>query len=289
MLNGDLAAGAAALTEARAISQAAGNSYAACMATFELAQAQARHGRLHDAAQIYRQALELVAERGDRLAATGPLYVGRGELQPEWNNLEGAARSLQEGIAGCQQTGNRVIMLLGYVALAQVRQAQGDAEGAQALIQKIEQSLRTHRFPPHNAAQLAAWHARLSLQQGDLALAARWAQDRWLRVDDEPRLPVEIEYLTWARVLLAQHRPAEAAAVLRRLLRLAERHGWTGRAPEVLVLQAVAQQARGDEATAMEPLARALSLAEPEGYIRLVVDEGAPVARLLLRMRTHAG
>jgi ATP/maltotriose-dependent transcriptional regulator MalT len=283
--SGDLAAGAAALTEARMSGQATGNSYAAFMATFELAEMQARQGYLHRADRSYRQALDLVAERGGHVAATGPLSVGRGDIQREWNNLDMAARYLHDGIAGCKQTGNGAILLLGYVALARVRQAQGDAEGAQALIQMIEQGLQMHRFPPHNAAPLAAWHARLALQQGDLAVAWRWVQDRQLRVDEEPDPPREVEYLTWARVLLAQRRAAEVTPVLGRLLHLAERQGRMGSALEILVLQALAQQARGDEAGAMERLARALSLAEPEGYIRLFVDEGAPMARLLARMR----
>jgi len=287
--SGDLAKGSASLTEARAISQAAGNSYAAFMATFELAQMQARQGYLHQADQSYQQALELGAERGGRLAATGPAYVGRGELQREWNHLDTAAHYLQEGIAQCQQTGNASIMLMGHITLARVKQAQGDAAGADMLIQKIPQILRSSRLSPLNAAQFTAWHARLALAQGDLALAARWVQERQLRMDDELSPPRDIEYLTLARVLITQHRPDEALPLLARLLHLAERDGRMGNALEILVLQAVAQQARGDEAGAMERFSRALSLAEPEGYIRLFVDEGAPMARLLVQMRTRRG
>ncbi len=285
--HGDLAAGAAALSEARVISHAAGNSYAACMITFELAQTHVRQGQLHQAAQTYRQALDLVVARGEQLAATGPLYVGRGELQRERNNLDAAMHDLDEGIAQCRQTGNAAILILGYVALARVHQAHGDAARAQALIQQVEQTLYTRDFPPINAASLAAWHARLSLQQGDLAVAVRWARERQLRVEDALDPPREIEYLTWARVLLAQHRPAEIAPLLARLLRLAERQGRMGSVLEILILQALAQQARGDVAGGMERLTRALTLAEPEGYIRIFVDEGAPLAHLLVRMRTH--
>jgi LuxR family maltose regulon positive regulatory protein len=100
-------------------------------------------------------------------------------------------------------------------------------------------------------------------------------------------IPREIEYLTWARVLLAQHRPGEVTPLLGRLLRLAERQGRMGSALEILILQALAQQARGDAEGAMQLLARALVLAEPEGYFRSFVDEGAPIAQLLARMRTH--
>ena len=287
--HGNLAAGAAALTKARAISQAAGNSYVAFMATFELAQTQVRQGHLHQANQSYQQALDLGAAQGVRLAATGPAYVGIGELQREWNHLDMAAHSLQEGITLCQQTGNTAILLLGYIALARVRQAQGETAEADALIQQIAQRLRTANLPPLNAAPLAAWHARLSLTQGDIALAARWVQQRQVRVEDELRSPREIEYQTLARVLIAQQRPDEALSLLGRLLDLAEREGRVGNALEIVVLQAVASQACGDDARAQGLLSRALCQAEPEGYIRLFVDEGIPIARLLVQMRGHRG
>lgn len=290
LLSGDVAKGSASLTEARAISQAAGNSYAAFMATFELAQMQARQGgHLHQADQSYRQALELAAEGGGLPAATGPAYVGRGELQYEWNNLDTASHFLQQGIAQCQQTGNAVIMLLGYIALARVKQAQGDAESAHTLIQKIERILSTSSFVPHNVMLLAAWHARLSLQQGDLALAARWAHERKLGIDDELIPPREREYLTLARVLIAQHRSDEALQLLERLLHLAERQGRMGSVLEILVLLAMAQQAHGDKVVAVERLSQALSLAEPEGYIRLFVDEGAPMAHVLAQKHRRPG
>ena len=116
---------------------------------------------------------------------------------------------------------------------------------------------------------MATW---LALAQGDLALAVRWVQERQLRVEDELSPPREIEYQTLAR-----------------LLDLAEQQGRMGNALKHLVLQAVAQQACGDEAGALGALARALSLAEPEGYIRLFVDEGLPMARLLVQLRTRRG
>jgi LuxR family transcriptional regulator, maltose regulon positive regulatory protein len=279
--SGDLAAGAASLTEARAISQAAGNSYAALMAAYELAQMQARQGYLHQAEQSFQRALELGAERGAPLAATGPLYVGRGDIQREWNHLDTAASFLQEGIAQCQQTGNTSIMLMGHITLARIKQAQGDAVGADRLIQQIAQILRSSHLSPLNEVYGSAWHARLALAQGDLALASRWVQERQLGVDDEPSSSREMVYLTLARVLIAQHKPREALPLLGRLLHLAERDGRMGNALAILVLQALAQQASGDEAGALERLSRALTLAEPEGYIRLFVDEGQPIVALL--------
>ena len=50
---------------------------------------------------------------------------------------------------------------------------------------------------------------------------------------------------------------------------------------EILVVQALVHQARGDIPAALAPLQRALALAEPEGYVRLFVDEGPRMALLL--------
>src|SRR5205823_10368626 len=97
----------------------------------------------------------------------------------------------------------------------------------------------------------------------------------------------EREYLTLVRVLITQRRLYEAVKWLANLLQLAEAQGRTGSVIEILMLQAEALHASDEMNQAMERLSRALSLAEPEGYTRLFVDEGAPIARLLAQMRTH--
>ena len=74
---------------------------------------------------------------------------------------------------------------------------------------------------------------------------------------------------------------ADALGLLARLLEAAETAGWTGKAIEILALQAMALQAQGDTHQALVALERAFTLAEPEGYVRLFVDEGPPIARLL--------
>lgn len=285
--NDDFAAAATTLTEARDMSQAAGNSYASMMAAFELAQTQARQGRLTDADRSYQHALDLGAARNEGLAATGPMLVGRGDIQREWNQLDLATETLREGISRCQHIGNIPILLLGYVTLARVKQAQGNVVEARALMRMIERLLHANQLPPINVAVITAWQMRLALAQGDIAQAERWAQERPLRADDELSASREVEYHVLARVLLARRRIDAALSLLERLLRLAEKQGRMGSALETLVLQAVALQAAGDEASAVKRLTRTLSLAEPEGYIRLFIDEGTPMARLLALPRAR--
>ncbi len=87
------------------------------------------------------------------------------------------------------------------------------------------------------------------------------------------------------RVLIMQRRLDEPKQWLENLLQLAEVQGRTGSVIEILMLQAEVLQASGEVNQAIERLSRALALAEPEGYIRLFVDEGTPMAQLLIQMR----
>jgi LuxR family maltose regulon positive regulatory protein len=87
-------------------------------------------------------------------------------------------------------------------------------------------------------------------------------------------------------IALGREQPAashleDALILLARLREAAERAGWTGKLIEILVLQAMALQAQDEEVDALAVLDEALSIAEPEGYVRTFVDEGTPMTRLL--------
>ena len=130
--------------------------------------------------------------------------------------------------------------------------------------------------------------ARVWVAQGRLGDALAWARERGLSVEDDLSYLREFEHITLARVLLARYQAerlsasiSEAIGLLERLLRAAEEGRRTGSVIEILVLQALAHQARGDAPAALACLERALTLAEPEGYVRIFVDEGAQMAALL--------
>ena len=122
------------------------------------------------------------------------------------------------------------------------------------------------------------------LAQGDLPAAARFTQERALSADDEPDYPREPGYLVLARVLLAQDRPDRALALLNRLHAAAATQDRTGSLIEIGALLALALAASGEEAGAVAALAQALTLACPQGYVRVFADGGAPMAALLARL-----
>jgi len=252
----------------------------------DLAHLQILQGHLHQADQTYRQALQQVLERSGHQPAMGPAYVGRGNLEREWNHLDAATSLLQEGIKLCEQTGNTQVILQAYIGLAFIHQAQGDAVGASAMMrQAVQRAERLHLSQSRGAREVDAAQAWLSLMQGDETAALGWVQRCGLSVDLDLNHLREREYLTLVRVLITQRRLDEAKQWLASLLQLAEAQGRTGSVIEILMLQAEALHASGEANQAIERLSRALSLAEPEGYIRLFVDEGLPMAHLLVQMR----
>jgi LuxR family transcriptional regulator, maltose regulon positive regulatory protein len=87
-----------------------------------------------------------------------------------------------------------------------------------------------------------------------------------------------------ARVLLAQDRPAAALALLKRLHAAALSQDRAGSVIEIQALQALALAAAGQETAAVDALARALTLACPQGYVRVFADAGPPMAALLGRL-----
>ena len=244
-----------------------------------LGQVQRAQGRLDTSAQTYRQALEMTAVPGRPPPPTaGPPYVGLGEVAYQRDDLNPALLYATEGIALCRQFVYKTPLAAGLATLAWIRQVTGDPAGALQAIDEAKQA------SPGTAGPLnpvPAQRARLLLAQGDLAAAARWTQENGLNEDDEPDYPSEQEYLVLARVLLAQARPGPALALLDRLHAAAAAQDRIGSLIEIGALRALAVAASGDADRAVDALAEALTLACPQGYVRVFADEGPPMAALL--------
>ena len=176
--------------------------------------------------------------------------------------------------------------------MARIREAQGDLDGALDLLHEAERLYVSDFFP--NVRPVAALKTRVWVAQGRLGEALDWAREQGLSAEDDLSYLREFEHITLARVLLAQYKSdradrsiLEAMGLLERLLQAAEAGERTGSVIEILVLQALAHQMQGDIPAALVPLERALTLAEPEGYVRIFVDEGPPMAVLLEEAAKH--
>ena len=250
-----------------------------------LARVRVLQGRLRDAAATYDEAAEVAPGRLKTLVGSPGYYVGLGDLLREWNELARAERTLTQGLE--LLTGMLVDpydALFGHMALARVKQARGDADGAIRVLSAFADLAHRRNFASLLLRCVAATRAHLRLMQGNLAEAVRWTETAELCSDDQLNYAREVEYLTLARVRIAQRHPA-SLGLLDRLLQAAESQARRGSAIEILSLRALAAQSQRDMSEAVSAAARALVLAEPEGYVRTFVDEGAPMAALLHRAR----
>jgi LuxR family maltose regulon positive regulatory protein len=252
-----------------------------------LADIRITQGRLGDAMRTYEQALQLAREQGGPvLRGTADMHGGISELYRERDDLPAAIAHLQASQELGEHAGMPQYPYRWRVAMARVREAEGDLDGARALLDAAERVYVSDFFP--NVRPVPALRARVLIAQGRLGEALGWAREQGLSADDDLSYLREFEHITLARVLLARHggeraeRSApEAARLLERLLLAAEAGGRTGRVIEILVLRALAHQALGDVQAALASMERAVTLAEPEGYVRVFADEGPPMTSLL--------
>ena len=248
---------------------------------YELALVRRAQGRLDAAVLTCQQALDSLVTSGRPLLAAGPSYAGLAEIAYQRDELDLALRHATEAIALCRQFVYTLPLAKGLATLAMIRQARDDPAGA---LEAIGEAGQASPGPAGLLNPVPAQRARLLLAQGDLPAAARFAEDNGLGAEDEPDYARESGHLVLARVLLAQDRPERALALLGRLHAAAAAQDRGGSLIEIGALWALALAATGEEEAAVDALAGALTIACPQGYVRVFADEGAPMAALLGRL-----
>ena len=289
---GDLEAAHRSFAEGVAHQQMAGHTRFQIAGTHILADIRIAQGRLREAVRTYEQSLRIAEEHGELVWGTASLYVGLSELHRERDDLEAAIEFLMRSQELGEHFGLPETRYRWYVAMARIKEAQGDLDGALDLLDEAERQYV--ESPDPDVRPVAALKTRVWVAQGRLTEALGWARERGLSAHDDLSYLREFEHITLARVLLARYKSDreersfhEAMGLLERLLKAAEEGGRMGSVIEILVLQALAHEAQGNIPPALAPLERALTLAEPEGYVQIFVDEDMPMAQLLSEAAAH--
>ncbi|MDQ6782667.1 MAG: LuxR C-terminal-related transcriptional regulator [Actinomycetota bacterium] len=257
-----------------------------------LADLRLAQGRLRDAFTIYTDALALsVNAGGEPLRGTADMHVGLSEVHLERDEVDAASEHLQKSQDLGEHNGLPQHPYRWRLAMARLREAEGDVAAAVELLDDAERVYTTDFSP--SVRPIPAVRAGMLATHGHLPAAIAWVHDRSLACDDDLEYLTEFEHIALAKVTLARFRAerspelaGDAVRLLERLLASAHAGGRMGVVLQVVVLLALTEDARGDRAGALARLGAAVELAEPEGYVRVFLDEGQPM-RILLSALTE--
>jgi LuxR family maltose regulon positive regulatory protein len=258
-------------------------------------------GQLLEAAACYRQVIQAVQKDGRPLPVTaaGGAYVRLGGILYEWNQLEESAQCANQGIELSRPFQASGGVFIGCLVLVSILKARGDLAGAIDSWQNADTAVRSDVMLNVVLRMVGAVRAQLWLAQRNIGDAAQWATayERDLNfpaTGDWPDVrqfgPMhDYECLTLIRVRMARGHWDEALRLLTRLQPVVEAGARKSGLIELLALRALALQTQTHSAESVATLERALTLAEPEGYVRTFVDEGGPMEKAIRDLRGEIG
>jgi LuxR family transcriptional regulator, maltose regulon positive regulatory protein len=282
---GELETAHATFAAALDVMRVAGHELDVIRGIFVLGDIRVAQGRLREAVGHYEQGLRVANDAKFAAAETDELYIGLSEVYREWNELAAARKQLDAVARAVDSAAHKVARLRLGAALARVHQARGDFDAAVRVLDDAERHER--RDPVPRVRPIPAMKARIRIAQGRMDDALAWARAAKVSVDDDLSYLREYEHVTLGRMVLVGSATA-ALPFLGRLQTAAQSGGRMGSVIEILILQSLGQQALGNQRGALDALAQALALAEPEGYLRVFLDEGTRM-RDLLKTATARG
>ncbi|MEA3438974.1 MAG: LuxR C-terminal-related transcriptional regulator, partial [Chloroflexota bacterium] len=248
-----------------------------------------KRGQLHEAFSTYNEAMERSTKSGSRWMPLSCFPVERlGNLWREWNDLDKAAQYVNEGVAGCEKLGHPDIMADGYITQTRLLLARNDLMGAKKGLVMLDHLAETANTDPWADTWIDECRLAIWIRDGNLEAAVRWVDSSQLIIDYELSYLHDLNHINLARVLIAQGSQqseaeylVQAHELLSRLLEAAMDAGWVQDMIKIRILQSLAYLYQKDVDSADKCIREALSLAEAGGYVRIFVDEGEPMEKLL--------
>ena len=288
MSMGDLPAATKTFREMARLGQESGNGFLLETAWSSLAYLLHLQLEPSEAEALCRQAIEqAVGPRGELFPVAGRSLVLLGLIAYERNELGAAGEHLAKGVELAQQAGPSSGVMQAAFTLAWLQALSGDREAALATATGVRQAASLLNLPLIDAF-VAGCEADLHLRLGEVHAAARWAEAAGLSPGDVVQDEREWQYVTFARLLLAQDRPAEAQQLLESLEQFARTRGIGRSLLTAHILRAQAEGALGHHAEALAHLEQAVQLAAPAGYQRAFLDEGPAIPQMLPKVRSAA-
>ena len=278
VVKGAVAEAEKVLNKANELCSSAGNIVGEIGALTDLAEVYKLQGHLNKAKRTLQKTLGIASQnRTEYFYVSCVTLVGLAGILYEQNHLDEALKYAQEGLKFAQKASYSKAEVNACFILAKLFQAWGNTEESNQQIQlitnKIQDDWRGKRIEAHCMY--------LRLIQGHITIASQWANELTGNNHHEQVL------LVVARIRLAEGNIKASLLHLEHLLSDAEQGGRKGRMIEIYALQALALAKQENDEQALKALQNALTLAENEEYIRVFVDEGDPMCKLLQKALAH--
>jgi LuxR family maltose regulon positive regulatory protein len=282
LMIGDIVSALEYSKDAYEIASAGSNLYVALTSICASGIIQMEQGHLRQAEEIFQRAITMGQEwgGGHPLPATATAYNGLGHLHYEWNHLDTALRFVEQGIELSESAHLWYSEYPRHATLAQIKQAQGENDAALEVVEKMMM-----KYPPGTVRGInaASWKGRLLLACNDITSLRQWvsAYEALWDTSGIPDYLNEMPFLILCRARVTLGEVGQIPELLGRLCERAEAQGRTNNLIEILTIRALALTAVGNNIDAIISLQKALSLAEPQGYVRTFVDMGPAMQQLL--------
>ncbi|HLV99513.1 MAG TPA: LuxR C-terminal-related transcriptional regulator [Ktedonobacterales bacterium] len=271
------------LLSAKARMSLSGSHFASLKVRQYLAMAAMEAGKLHLAADESQAAMALIEQSAGYALLKGYFELVLAEVCYQWNQLEEARGLLHAALEDAALWQHLDVLGSAYISLMEVELATGAWSAAKQALEELERLVQREHYadyPGYFLQRRACWW----LAQGQLSEASDWAagvvfpEGVWDR-------SLYFAYPVVIRVYFAQHRWQEARSLLER---------WSGHLDRpasmdtiiFLAQSLVALHQTGQDEQAHRVAARLFAMTEPEGYVRLYLDEGEPMKAALQALLT---
>ncbi len=288
LLLGDLPEARHYLNEALTVSDIMHNPVGRLLTLSNYGRLEMVAGNLERAKAYFQETYDLAQQMSPRQGSTFSIaVVGLGNLYYEWNDLEAAHQYLLEGLQVAERVENDFLdrLLFAYRSLIRFHITRGEFTIATQMYQQAARKFKAHDAPPRILALLELTKVQLALAESDLSFAERWATKNPVDIDQNITYEHEDSWLTLAQVHMAHGRLEQAMPVLQRLLTLAQTQGRAGSIIQIQTHLAQACYHQGELEAALTLIQDVVNRAEPEGYLRTILDCGGPTEMLLGQLK----
>lgn len=260
----------------------AGNTYLFLIARLWKILDLKNTGRLPEAVTLCRRLIkEMESNELSFLVAKGHVSGTWGELLYEMNRLEEAEQFQEKGVNFLKQGYDANHLGWRLTILFNIRCSRRKIKAAQQLLPEMDDLMDTVFISPWIETHMRTAKAKIWLMQGNKTALLQWISDCGLKVDGEYTILHEAENIMHARILLDQDRLDDALEVTSRLIDVQEKASRVLNQIETLIIRSFILKKMQKGPDSIDSLVRALTLAQPGGYLRIFIDEGRPLAEMI--------